>query len=219
MVLFGGSSPCGVYNDTWTFSNNAWARLTTSVAPPPLRGFAMTYDAADRYVLLTGGLGTGGQLSRETWTFQHGHWTNLTQSPTPIVDFNSGMTYDSSIGEILFVGGYASGFVSQATWTFHNGTWLRLYPSASPSNRAAMGLAYDGSLKKDVLVGGYTKVTKGVFVNLTDTWTYAGGPWQNLTSSLARSPPYAAGTTLMSYDPARQQIVMFLGYGQTWAFG
>ncbi len=219
LVLFGGSSPCGVYNDTWTFANDTWSRLTTATAPPPLYGFAMTYDASDGYVLLTGGCCIGGEISRETWTFQHGQWSNLTQSPSPVVDLDSGMTYDSILGEVVFVGGYAEGFVSQATWTFHNGTWQRLYPAVSPSNRAGVGLAYDGALKQDVLVGGYTKVTKGVWVNLTDTWTYGGGRWQNLTSGLTESPPFVSGPALMTYDPPLQEIVMFLGYNQTWVFG
>ncbi len=219
LVLFGGSSPCGVYNDTWTFANSTWSRLATTIAPPPLYGFAMTYDASDGYVLLTGGCCINGEISRETWTFQHGQWTNLTQSPSPVVDLDSGMTYDSTLGEVVFVGGYASGFVSQATWTFHNGTWLRVYPAVSPSNRAGIGLAFDGALKKDVLVGGYTKVTKGVWVNLTDTWTYGGGHWQNLTGGLTASPPFASGPTLMAYDSASKEIVMFLGYDQTWVFG
>jgi hypothetical protein len=219
LVLFGGSSPCGVYNDTWTFANGTWTRLSTPAAPPPLYRFAMTYDASDGYVLLTGGCCIGGQISRETWSFEHGNWTNLTQSPSPIVDLDSAMTFDSTLGEVVFVGGYASGYVSQATWTFHGGLWTRLYPTISPSNRAGMGFAYDEVLAGDVLVGGYTKITQGVYVNLTDTWTYESGHWQNATAALTASPPFVSGPALMSYDPGRQQIVLFLGYDQTWVFG
>jgi len=219
LVLFGGSSPCGVYNDTWTFSDNVWTRLVTSSAPPRLSQFAMTYDASDGYVLMTGGCCIGGVDSRETWDFHGGLWTNLTAAETPIVASGSSMTYYPGLGAVVFVGGYASGYVSQATWTYHAGNWTRLYPAPSPSNRAGMGFAYDQALSKDVLLGGYTKITTGVFVNLTDTWTFGNGRWQNVTGDLATSPPFASGSALMEYDVATSQIVLFLGYEQTWVFG
>ena len=63
-----------------------------------------------------------------------------------------------------------------------------------------------------MLVGGYTKITKGVWANLTDTWTYGGGHWQNLTSGLTASPPFVSRPTLMAYDSASKEIVMFLGF-------
>jgi hypothetical protein len=222
-VLFGGASPCGTYNDTWTFENNIWTQLTTTSAPPPLSEFAMTYDATDGYVLLTGGCCIAGANSRETWAFAHGIWTNLTQSPTPVVDSNSAMTFDASLGVVVFVGGYASGFVSQATWTFVGGVWTRVYPAVSPANRAGLGLAYDAAISKVVLVGGYTKVSRSVFVNLTDTWTYelryGNGYWLNLTAGLTGTPPFVTAPGLMAYDAARQQVVLFAGYDETWTFG
>ncbi len=218
LVLFGGASACGVYNDTWSFANNTWTPIPTATAPPPLYSFAMTYDAADGYVLLTGGCCIHGKDSNETWAFAHGQWTNLSQSPSPVVDSDSAMTYDSTLGEVVYVGGYAHGFVSQATWIFHGGTWTRLYPAVSPSNRAGMGLAYDAALAKVVLVGGYTKVALHLFINLSDTWTYGGGVWENLTSGLNVSPPFVSEPSLMAYDPASQEMVLFLGYEQTWVF-
>lgn len=220
MVLFGGRSACGVdLNDTWTFANHTWTHVVTANAPPPLYGFAMTYDASDGYVLLTGGCCIHGVISRETWSYAQGTWTNLSQFPTPIVDLNGTMTYDPTLGEVVYVGGYASGFVSQATWFFHAGQWLRLYPGISPSNRAGEGLTYDAALTKDVLVGGYTKLSRGHYINLTDTWDFGGGNWHNLTAGLTSSPPSVNGHDLMSYDPVRHEIILFAGTNQTWTFG
>ncbi|MGA9840602.1 MAG: kelch repeat-containing protein [Thermoplasmata archaeon] len=219
MVLFGGASPCGTYNDTWEFANNAWSRVATTSAPPPLYGFAMTYDASDGYVLLTGGCCIAGRDSNQTWAFVHGAWTNLTAGPSPVVDRYGAMAYDAALTDVVYVDGYSSGFVSQATWVFHAGNWTRLYPIVSPSNRAGMGLVYDAALSKVVLVGGYAKVTTGVWINLTDTWTYGGGPWDNLTAGLDTSPPFVSGAALMTYDPGIQRIVLFLGHDQTWVFG
>jgi hypothetical protein len=218
LLLFGGSSPCGVYNDTWVFTGTRWLPVTTSTAPPPLDGFAMTYDASDGYVVLTGGCCVEGRDSNQTWAFIRGTWTNLTQSPSPIVNQNSAMTYDSSLGEVVYLGGYGTGYVSQATWTFHGGVWTRLYPTVSPSSRAGMGLTYDANRSEVVVLGGYTKVAEGVYVNLTDTWSYSGGSWDNLTGSLNVSPPYVAGPDLMTYDPASQEVLLFLGHDETWTF-
>ncbi len=219
LVLFGGDSPCGVYNDTWTFVNDTWTRIVTPTAPPPLDGFAMTYDAGDGYLLLTGGCCVDGQDSNETWSFADGTWTDLPQDGSPVVDLYSAMAYDPNLDEVVFLGGYASGFVSQATWTFHNGSWLRHYPVSSPSNRAGMGLSYDSALGKVVLLGGYTKVTTGVWQNLTDTWSYGGTGWSNLTASVTDSPPFVSGPTLMTYDGALNEVVLFLGPSGTWVLG
>ncbi len=215
-ILFGGLSACGAENDTWAFANDTWSLVATATAPPPLYDFAMTYDDSDGYVLLTGGCCIAGADSHETWAFHAGAWTNLTQSPTPVVDADSAMTYDGALGQVVFVGGYASGYVSQATWTFHDGLWQRLYPVNSPSNRAGLGLAYDAAIQKDILVGGYTKVTKGVYANLTDTWTYGSGHWENITGGLTTTPPFVKSPTLVAYDPARLEVVLFAGPGQTW---
>ena len=217
-VFFGGASGCGVFNDTWTFSNNTWSRISTPVAPPPLYSFSMTYDASDGYVLLTGGCCIAGADARATWAFHAGAWTNVTSGPGPVVDADSAMTYDAALGEVVFVGGYASGYVAQSTWTYHAGTWVRLFPAISPSNRAGLGLAYDTALGRDVLVGGYTKVTTGVYVNLTDTWQYENGKWQNLTATLDGTPPFVTSPTLVAYDPPRDALVLFAGPGETWEF-
>ena len=219
LVLFGGYSACGMYNDTWSFSNNSWSRLTTATAPPPLYGFAMTYDASDGYVLLTGGCCVAGKLSQETWAFHHGTWANLTRGVSPAVDLDGAMTYDATLGVVVYVDGYASGYVSQSTWTFHAGNWTRSYPSGAPVNRAGMGFVYDPVLTEDLLVGGYAKVTKGVWVNLTDTWAYVGQKWKNLTAGLTTTPPFTTQPNLMVYDPSRKQVVLFAATNGTWTFG
>ncbi len=219
LVLFGGSSSCGVYNDTWTFANDAWTPIATPEAPPPLYGFAMAYDASDGYVLLTGGCCVDGADSHETWAFQNDAWSNLTNGTGPSVDLNGAMTYDPAAGEVVYVDGYASGYVAQSTWTFHAGVWQRVYPSHAPSNRAGMGLVYDTALGKVVLLGGYTKVTTGVWQNLTDTWSFGGTDWSNLTASVTDSPPFVSGPTLMTYDGSLNEVVLFLGSSGTWVLG
>jgi hypothetical protein len=219
-VLFGGASACGVLNDTWEFANNSWSRLVTPVAPPPLARFAMTYDATDGYVLLTGGCCVAGFDSHETWAFVHGGWRNVTAPPFPEVDEDSAMTYDTAANEVVFVDGYASGYVAQSTWTYVGGVWNRTFPNVAPANRAGVGLAYDGAIGATVLVGGYTKVAQGVFVNETDTWLLtqkgAGFRWRNISANLTNAPPFVVAPSLLAYDAAEHEVVLYSGFNETW---
>jgi hypothetical protein len=79
-------------------------------------------------------------------------------------------------------------------------------------------MAYDYGLNEVVLFGGYSTSRLG------DTWTYKGGNWTNITSSLPQSPtPRYYG--VMAYDSADGYLVLIGGStsnyimsNQTWYF-
>ncbi len=185
----------------------------------------MTYDAADGYVVLFGGiygsnLGSlgGGFALGDTWTYQDGVWTNLTShlKSSPNARELLMMAYDPADREVVLFGGEASTGVTSPlppghgdTWTFSKGAWTNITSSLStaPSPRFRGGLAYDYHDGYLVLFGG-TDPTGAFFFG--DTWKFVGNRWTNLTSSVSGSPPGRARFS-MAYDPTGQELVVFGG--------
>ncbi|MCI4317680.1 MAG: PKD domain-containing protein, partial [Thermoplasmata archaeon] len=114
VVLFGGwdQSSYTIFNDTWAYSHGTWTKLVTPVAPVPLRGAMVAYEAVGQYVLLFGGTtysnpGWPFGLESQTWAFKAGNWTNLTPFITtePSARFSAGVTNISVNGSIIMVDG------------------------------------------------------------------------------------------------------------------
>ena len=132
VLMFGGSHRCcggqPSIGDTWKFQFGLWTQIGScggpsqascaSSAPSPRLHSMMTYDAADKYVLLFGG-GNNTQNFGDTWTYAGGTWTNLTAkiggSPHPLSD--GAMAYSSALGRAVLFGG--AGSTSKPT----NQTW------------------------------------------------------------------------------------------------
>jgi len=220
VLLFGGISDAGEnLNETWSFSGGGWRNITSTVgsAPSARYDMAMTYDAADNYVLAFGGSSTARTVS-DTWSFVGGKWHQETTSGSPVLSDWVGMTYDTANSYVLLFDagvGY--------TYTYTAGVWTQLagasnssYPE--PSQRQEFGLAYDARNGYALLFGGWNGRTLG------DTWKFNSGRWINITGSLATSPS-ARAAPQMTYDDATGQVILFGGYGwpfsplgDTWSF-
>ena len=107
-----------------------------------------------------------------------------------------------------------------------NFTWTNVTSlvGAPPSCRDSEGLVFDAELNKVVLFGGVSQCGQTNSWSQGDTWTYSGGSWTNISSTLSIAPSPRWGMAMV-YDPASQQIVLFGGtdtYGnvndQTWVF-
>jgi hypothetical protein len=137
---------------TWAFSDGNWTDLTgrSTVAPPPVLGASIAYDAASQEVLLFGGYCPWGSAScpsygsNQTWAFHSGQWSELPPAASPIARAFAALTYDSSAGETLMFGGegflpYDGGYTEYAladTWSFGNDSWTELIPSLTPTSAA-----------------------------------------------------------------------------------
>lgn len=90
VVMFGGAcdpdeSRCA-YDATWAYQAGNWTNITGSTAPSPRTNAAMTFDAADGYMLLVGGSGDLNQtwaLSNETVYISPIVGLSLSASPNP----------------------------------------------------------------------------------------------------------------------------------------
>jgi hypothetical protein len=202
-----------------------WSRLQPTSSPEARFGVAMTYDAADGYVLLFGGYGPGGVFGygfeNQTWTFQNGTWTERFPAVSPSPRLSAAMAYDAADGYVVLFGGCGVVLASTAscppalndTWTYRGGAWNNITPGVSPSPRYYAGMTYDEADGYVLLFGGESTLDQ----SLADTWEFSAGKWTELDPSSYPSPRDAFAFT---YDAADGYVLLFGGvpYADTWAY-
>jgi len=224
VLLFGGQSPAGPLNDTWSYSAGSWTHLTPGISPSA-RGFAaMTYDSTDHYILLFGGYGPTGALN-DTWRFSNGTWSPVspTKGVSPPARWAAALADDPHDGYALLFGG-ATPVAQWDTWSYSNGTWRALSPAVPPAARSGAAIAYDPLLAAVVLFGGVDPGSSPL--NATeygDTWTFSAGNWTLLSPGNTPGPRDGAG---LAYLPSARGLVLYGGIGnsttvssfETWLF-
>jgi outer membrane murein-binding lipoprotein Lpp len=190
--------------------------------PPPARyAMMMTWDSADGYVLLFGGISATGPVLDDTWTYLAGTWTQLSPMVSPSAREGGMMTYDAADGYVLLFGGYpGSGtHALDDTWTFHAGVWTQLRPHVHPPDTEWAGIAYDPQSHYVVMFGGDRIIGTTKY---DTTWSFHHGKWKELSPAVS---PLARNYAAMAYDPATGYIVLFSGlgtadvyYDDTWEF-
>jgi PKD repeat protein len=206
-LWFGGSvgSGSGAVGATWIDQGGNWTNVTAQQSfSPPARSFASAvYDAANRVVVLFGGLGAGNYLG-DTWLWANSSWTNVTAyagvGPGPRAD--ASMAYDARDREVLLFGGEDSNGTLGDTWTFSTGQWARILPSPAPPPACCGTMAYDSTDQETVL-----EITSSLDSS-TFTWTFALGNWTDRSISNAPKPRQWA---VMVDDPAVGGTLLFGG--------
>ncbi len=111
VVLYGGdnNSRTTSLSDTWTYSDAVWTELPVAQGPPARCMAGFTWDAADGYLLLYGGLEgnayPAASTYNDTWVFLHGVWTEKFPALSPGPRFGVAMAYDFHDGYVVLFGG------------------------------------------------------------------------------------------------------------------
>ncbi|MBN1484674.1 MAG: hypothetical protein JXA37_08125 [Chloroflexia bacterium] len=205
-------SPCTwdpVQHATWEYDGEAWSPIHTTRVPCLDQGYTMAYDAERGQTIL---LGLRSNYYAETWAYDGLDWTLLTTTlPCPNRVYGAA-AYDQARQRLVFFGGKwcekAGCVYADETSEYDGEDWRRLQPRQAPSKRVGHSMAYDEHDQVTLLFGGYGHDEQSV---LGDTWQYDGRNWQKL--DLAPQPPPRAEAA-MAYDPERQVVVLFGGYGQ-----
>jgi hypothetical protein len=181
---------------------------------------ALVYDGKSERVLLVGGStpldgGNSYRFFDDVWALEAGGWKQLHTSGAG----RSGerLAYDAKSKTIVSLGGFDGTQPLGDVRVFDGRAWQAM-PSLTQRPVAEGGIAYDS--KRDVLVafggwGGRDR-THG------DTWQFANGAW---TVFAGNNPP-ARQAFAMTYDGARNESVVFGGFGKdptelfgdTWTF-
>jgi N-acetylneuraminic acid mutarotase len=214
IVLFGGDDGVTVFHDTWEWDGTTgiWTRSSTT-GPSARSGHAMAYDSARmKTVLFSGGL----DADLWEWDGAVGKWTQRPTSSGPSERHAHGMAYDSARRVTVLFGGDGYSLEPRAdTWEWDGaaGTWTQRSAGSSPSPRWGQAMAYDASRDRVVLFGGYF-----CCYTPSETWEWNGsaGTWAMLSPPI--QPSWRWGHA-MTYDSARQRVVLFSGYtapADTW---
>jgi hypothetical protein len=178
VVLFGGTDASGnPLNDTWKFVNDTWTNISSSVSGSPTGRYraAMTYDAADKELVLFGGSTVAGSTSgtHDTWAYAGLAWGHLMPSSSPPSRVYSFLAYDPAASAVILYGGatYSGGIGLNDTWQFSNGAWTNVSASAGtpPSWRGYGVLVDDPEGGYLVAFGGSDGGNNYVY---SDTWTF-----------------------------------------------
>ncbi len=221
----------GLYNATygpsdvtWMFSGGNWSVMNTTGAPPELLWPALTYDAADGYVVLFGGLviaGSQGQVtamvySNQTWSYSAGVWTNRTSVTTvqPPADEPPVMTYDAADGYVVLLDEAVTAPQTMwpTTWAYRGGNWTNVTgPATRPAPPDSGVMAYDAVDGYVVYFGGLTS-GPGIenWTTIPATWEFSAGTWTNVTAT-TNGAPSGRIFSAIAYDPARSEVVLFGG--------
>ncbi len=165
----------------------------------------MTYDAAHKVMLLTGGLGLDSPFSiylDDTWSWDGTHWTEQHPAQSAPFTFGALMGYHAATGKVMLFTGFPS-----STWTWNGVDWTQENPPASPPDTAQATLAPDatGNL---MLFGGFNNVA-GVITYTQDTWRWDGATWTKLVTPIV---PPGRQWAMMAYDPETHEDVLFGGF-------
>lgn len=175
----------GVATHTWTFDGTTWTELTTPTAPyanTVSSGFVttsseMVYFAAPAV----------SSTQNNTWSFNGASWTQITAAGPSYSGTNQFAPIAALGSKVICFGARPSAAVYlQTTWSFDGTSWSTLSTSTPPVGRAESPMATLGN--KVVLFGGYNSTGPGGSVNLSDTWTFDGTTWTQVS---AAGPPAA----------------------------
>jgi hypothetical protein len=160
LVLYGGSSGSLPQGATWTWNGSDWKK--TNADSPRQNGGELTYDTANKQLVLYGAVGE----VINTWNGTD--WVEHQPPGHPYGRSNGVMSFDPQIGQVVLVtGGNVDHPFQDDTWTWNGSTWDRLDTAANPPPRWHAVMDYDADTNQLILFSGYGKD----FKHLSDTWT------------------------------------------------
>jgi glyoxylase-like metal-dependent hydrolase (beta-lactamase superfamily II) len=209
VVLFGGFDSTGFRGDTWEFDGAAWQKMSDS-GPAPRAAFGMAYDSARGVtVLYGGGRDFADPVFTDTWEWDGRAWTRVaTTGPSGSIFLK--MAYDARRQRVVAFGGRGGG---GETWEWDGRAWSRVSTSGPPP-RDHHAMTYDARRGRIVLFGGGRQLPNGDFPRdttgawLRDLWAWDGATWTQLATD---GPPSRGGLPGLTYDAARDRLVLFGG--------
>lgn len=189
--LENGDGPALGFTPSVSLGSYQWSNLTSLVGTHPSARYlsAMTWDAADGYVLAYGGLFLNTSTSHfmgDTWTYLNGTWQNVTGSVigSPPKLAGAALAYDWVEGAVILFGGALTNLAfSNVTYSYAHGVWTNITTTVgpAPSPRYATSMVWDSNDSELLLTGGLAVNDHPV----PGTWLFKGARWSNITAASA----------------------------------
>lgn len=193
-------SPFGSPLSIEQYDGIAWRPIAASGAPPERHGFACTFDAQRRQLVLFGGDFVGGVTSNETWTFDGASWTQHTAGVMPPASNSAVSCFDSARGKTVLFDGY--GAQVPETWEWNGATWSRVVTTTIPTVRYLPAMGYDPARGRVVMFGGVGQD------RLDDVWEFDGVDWHQ---PIAPNGPSARYGAMCVFDATLGELRVFGG--------
>lgn len=186
-----------------------WTLLSQTGSPGTPRNLpGLVYDDSASRVILFGG-GTQLNLPSETWAWDGTTWSQLTTSNDPPLRNDHAMASrpGKTNQKILLFGGVDASGTRSDTWTFDGSDWTQ-HAVVGPPGLHRGGLVFHEAAGRFIHFGGLDNFC------FSDTYEWDGNQWNAL---FAPGPDPRYGHA-MAYDPIRQEIVLYGGYGNCEVF-
>jgi len=178
--------------DVFAVEPTAVARLAPKLQPSADREYTLATDDSRARVVLYGGSGSrncsiGSTICDETWEWSGRTWDQVCtdaacRASRPPRRVRHSAAWDERRGVVVVFGGDVfEGPTRRSvdeTWEFDGALWRLVVPTTSPPGRSSHRLAYDSVSERVVLFGGINANTLALF---SDTWTYDGATWTQVT--------------------------------------
>lgn len=152
------------------------------------------YDSQRQVVVLFSGVSPQNQRLHDLWEWDGSAWTQR-MSNIGFETYEGTVAYDSNRGRIVFLD--TAGW----TWEYDGVAWQQQANRGPGFPRSAM--TFDASRSRTV-----------VFTTRSETWEWDGTSWQQRSSG----GPLPRFWSAMTYDPLRQQCLLFGGRDTSTAF-
>lgn len=215
VLVFSGAGHPG---ELWEHTGGPqWSlRPSFTVVPDTDHAHAIAYDARRGVTVLFGGYTT--RALDETWEWDGAAWSKKSLPTSPRARRGHVLVYDAARGKVVLFGGRLDSGATDDTWEYDGVTWTQRAPTNKPRARYGHCGAYDAARRVVTIVAG----TEDALLN--DVWEWDGDEWRS-----AASTPVARRSCSLSYDAARDALVLFGGTvsasgptravdGDTWLF-
>jgi hypothetical protein len=151
LLLFGGESEAGFFNDTWRYTpaTNTWTPVTvTEPAPAARYGHGTAYDPKARSLWVTHGFTDSGRFD-DTWSLTGGTWSDGSPAAggaRPLERCLVGSAFHD--GSVFLFGGQSNPTpFLRDLWRYDTATkqWTELKPKTRPAARNLYGSAQVGA--------------------------------------------------------------------------
>ena len=197
VVVFGGDLSL---NRTWLWNGGAWQLSHPRTSPPGREEAATAYDPALRMVVLFGGIRPPQTYLDDTWGWNGTTWHELSSGGPP--PGQASMAWDPAVNAMVLVPASSSG---ADTWTFTGTHWVDHHQPDPYIPTGVLSLAFD-PLSNILIAVGFGDVISPSEGSATQTWTWNGAVWQELTT---RHTPSAYELLGLAWDPATAKLLLF----------
>jgi cysteine-rich repeat protein len=206
MLLFGGTTTSGSFNDTWLWKG-FWEKQTGTMPSARVRA-SLAYDSVrDAMIMLGGAPQTTDPAIDDVWLWKNHAWGAVGGARPPKRQ-GGAMAFDAKRGEMVLFGGaddINASTVLSDTWTWNGTQWTQHTPGPTPGPQpqarysAAMG--YDPVRERIVMFGGHPNATS---FDLDDTWEWDGTAW----TEAPRGPQPRENGSLVWDDAAKKLLLI-----------